>query len=175
MRNIASRQWRCIFLQMVNVFLMILNFSLVKIAISVDLANKFTRLGFSRDVERILASIILLDESQEAEILRTRAVLDTGDTFSLLPGQILQEYPNIRTEPHFIWGVVNKEQCRIQCKLAKIPIQLIDENDEQSPILNVPIAFALNFDVPVLLGMKNILSEYNYSFNAKTQKFSMKF
>ncbi len=153
---------------------MILKFPMMKLNPSTELAEKFANLGISKEIERFTATIQFLDnDSSDNVIFTSGAILDTGAIFSLMPGPIPKEYSNFPKEAHIIWGIVNREPCRIQCDLLVIPIKLVDLEGNTSPILQIPIAIAHRGDIPLLLGMKSLLSRYSFQFESQLESFNL--
>lgn len=151
-----------------------LNFPIMKIKPKSKLGEKLARLGLTPTVDRIFTKLILFDGKSEV-IFKGDCIIDTGATLSLLPGSILKYYKDLQTEDHVIWGMINKEECKIDVKIGLVNIQLQDPTDNISPIIKIPIAFTYKIKVPNLLGMKSILADFNYSFDKDKQKFSIFF
>ena len=125
------------------------------------MAGKLEKLGQSPYLERILATVSQLS-SDGIEILNTTAVFDTGAVLSLFPAIVLSRMGNLTSVKHTMWGIINKDECRITVDLAVVPIRLQDMNGGVSPTRKVLAGFVKEQNVPSLLGMKSFLAEVSF-------------
>ena len=139
-----------------------------------DLKSKFAYLNISSKIERIIIPIQILDFDNKI-IMETKAIVDTGAIFSLMPGFLMTQFSNLKTIPHEIWGIVDTKEGKIEVELANVPVVLKDIYKNHSPIISITTAFATKIKVPVLLGMKGLLANYSYSFDAKNKFFYINF
>lgn len=146
-----------------------LRFDLIQIDPLGDLGDKLIRLDTDPRIDRILADIIIEIKTPRNETIELQGFIDTGAIFTLLPGKILDDFPNLQTEPHTMWEVINKQECKFRVELGKIQIRFKDKDDQISQPIDIIAAFAMLERVPILLGMKNLLSILNFSYN-KDQK-----
>lgn len=139
-----------------------LQFPIKRILPKHDFQNKMKELGFDPFVERILVNFELLN-SQRESIFSSNAIFDTGALFSLLPGSILNEFEDIKTIPHTVYGIIDTEECTLDCKLAKVEVRFKDSKNKVSGPIPILVAFSQRENVPYLIGMKGILSNKNIS------------
>ena len=125
------------------------------------MAGKLEKLGQSPYLERILATVSQLS-SDGIEILNTTAVFDTGAVLSLFPAIVLSRMGNLTSVKHTMWGIINKDECRITVDLAVVPIRLQDKNGGVLPTMKVLAGFVKEQNVPSLLGMKSFLAEVSF-------------
>lgn len=151
---------------------MILQFPLVKIKPKSDLVDKFKLFDEEGFIERIFGTFVIQNENKE-EIFKSKIIFDTGAVITLLPGVILKHLGDITTVPHTMWGIIEKEECRIIVDLCRISIQLIDSFGEKSSPMNILVGFSRDSKTPALLGMKGLLAIHNYQFNHKNNIFSI--
>ena len=154
-------------------FFMILHFPIQRIKAKSSLAQKLESLEIDPFLHRIFAKISFIrpDTSRSTPI---RAIIDTGAVFSLFPENLLDDYPNIKTENHTLWGIIDTPECHITTKLAKIPIILIDMDGNESPKFNILAAFSGDANIPPILGMKGLLASYPSNIDIKNCKFDLK-
>ncbi|HUY00903.1 MAG TPA: hypothetical protein VMV49_15180 [Candidatus Deferrimicrobium sp.] len=151
-----------------------LKVSLNEIEPKSDLKSKLMQLGIAPLTERIFIPIQILNIDKTL-LLETKAVVDTGAIFSLLPGYLLTQIPNLQTISYEMWGIVDTKECKIEVELANIPVILKDDSNNCSPVVLITAAFAKKVKVPILLGMKGLLANYSYSFDAKNKLFMIDF
>jgi hypothetical protein len=151
-----------------------LKVSLNEIEPKSDLKSKLMQLGITPITERIFIPIQILNLDKSL-LLETKAVVDTGAIFSLLPGYLLTQFSNLQTVSYEMWGILDAKECKIEVELANIPIILKDDSNNYSPIVLITTAFAKKVKVPILLGMKGLLANYSYSFDAKNKLFMIDF
>lgn len=151
---------------------MILQFPLIKTKPKSDLVDKLKFFNEDGFIERIFGTFII-NSSYENEVFRSKIIFDTGAVITLLPGIILNHLENVNTIPHTMWGIIENEECKIIVDLCKINIQLIDKFANISPPITILAGFSRNPKVPILLGMKGMLSKYKYEFNPSINIFSL--
>lgn len=152
---------------------MILRFPIQTIKAKSVLAQKLVSLNFVPFFDRIFAklSFVKSDKSLGPPL---RAIVNTGAIISLFPGYLLNEYPDIQTENHTLWGIVDTPECHLTTKLAKVPIILIDIDGKESPALEILAAFSDSVNIPPLLGMKGLLDSYQSNIDVKNRLFEIK-
>ena len=138
------------------------------------LEDKFRKLGQTPEVHRLMVDIDLLD-LQGNTVISIDAILDTGATISLLPIAYLKRLPVSPTIRHTVWGIVGDPDCRIEAELKVVDIHLKDPDGNVSPVLAVPVAFALSDDCPHLLGMKGLIENSKICVDLKEKKVSIVF
>lgn len=85
-----------------------------------------------------------------------RFLLDTGAYVSIAPDFILD---NLNLKPNFVGfvhGIVDKEECEVKVKVAKICYKIIDDEGNESSELNSWFAFHSLHKGPLLFGMNGI-------------------
>jgi hypothetical protein len=87
----------------------------------------------------------------------------------------MTQFSNLKTVSHEMLGIVDTKECKIEVELAIIPIILKDDFNNCSPPILTTVAFAKKIKVPILLGMKGLLANYSYSFDAKNKLFLINF
>ncbi|MFQ5892026.1 MAG: hypothetical protein ACE5HW_04455 [Candidatus Methanofastidiosia archaeon] len=88
------------------------------------------------------------------------AILDTGAHTSLIPNEI---WKNIETEElaaHYIRGIIHKEECTLPVKVAKVKGIILDSKGNQSGDMKFHAFLCSTDDVPLILGIKDLLSEF---------------
>ncbi len=151
---------------------MILQFRIQKIKPKSPLAQKLQSVDQKTEIHRILAKVTFIKPDSSSTIA-IDAIFDTGAIFSLFPGTLLNEYPDIKYETHTLWGIVDAPECQVKTRMATVPIKLIDNEGNESPILTILGAFSEITDIPALLGMKNLLVRYPYHFDPIEETFTL--
>lgn len=59
--------------------------------------------------------------------------------------------------PHTIHGIIDNEECSLNCDLANVEIQFRDSKNNVSNPIHVLMAFSSRENVPYLIGLKGIL------------------
>jgi hypothetical protein len=95
------------------------------------------------------------------------AIIDTGAHTSILPKSIWKSIRAKKTGTFDIQGISSKTECRVPCDVGKITAQFIDESGNVSKELKMTAFLALTDEVPLIIGFKDILSEFNVCFNRK--------
>lgn len=151
---------------------MFLQFPLVKIKPKSDLVDKFKLFDEEAFIERIFGTFVIQNETKE-EIFKSKIIFDTGAVITLLPGAILKHLGDIKTVPHTMWGIIEKEECRIIVDLCRVSIHLIDTFGKTSSPINIMVGFSREPNTPALLGMKGLLATHDYQFDHKKNIFSI--
>lgn len=139
-----------------------------------DLTDKLSTLGFTKYIQRMIINIEFLDESNKPTFFSS-AIFDTGAPISLLPSSILQFIKHSESIPHTIHGIVNNDECQLDAVLTRVPIQIIDIHDNRMPVLEIPIAFVDNENIPNLIGMKGILDNNKITFAIQNNEFILRY
>ena len=151
---------------------MILSFPVTRIQPQKDMTTKLEMLGQSPYLERILGTISLLN-LDGIEILNTTAIFDTGAVLSLFPAVALPNMGNLKSVKHTMWGIINKDECRMTVDLAVVPIRLQDMSGGVSSTMKVLAGFVKEHNVPSLLGMKSFLAEATFSHKRGSRIFTI--
>ncbi len=150
-----------------------LKFHLSRIPSSTDLSEKFSRLGSEdRYIHRIMAIVrfVLPDGSESPPF---DAIVDTGAVISLFHESWLPLLQIAHLEPHTLYGVVNLPECRIASQLGRVNITLEDDYGKRSSRFPITAAFCSIPNTPSLIGMKELLANYSYSFETETGTFKI--
>jgi len=95
------------------------------------------------------------------------AIIDTGAHTSILPKSIWKVIRTKKTGSFDIQGISSKKECRVPCGVGQITAQFIDELGNTSKELKITAFLALTDEVPLIIGFKDILSEFKACFNQK--------
>lgn len=95
------------------------------------------------------------------------AIIDTGAHTSILPQSIWKSIKVKKTGTFDIQGISSKTECRVPCDVGQITAQFIDESGNTSKELKMTAFLALTDEVPLIIGFKDILSEFKVCFNRK--------
>jgi hypothetical protein len=95
------------------------------------------------------------------------AIIDTGAHTSIIPKSIWKGIRTKKTGTFDIQGISSRAECRVPCDVGKITAQFIDESGNASKELKMTAFLALTDEVPLIIGFKDILSEFNVCFNRK--------
>lgn len=93
------------------------------------------------------------------------AIVDTGAPCSLIPSSIWKEVKHILIADHKVQGISRNPKCRIPAKIGKVTCILSDEDGNQTKELEIYSFLALTGEVPLILGFKNLLSEFSVYFD----------
>ena len=147
-------------------------FSIQKIKANPTLTSKFQNLQQDIYIHRIYAQFIFIKPDGTSSF-PLRGIIDTGAILSLFPMKFLAFYPDLPTEDHTLWGIVDTPECHIQAKLGVIPIKLVDRDENTSQSLSILAAFSSNANLPILLGMKDLLGKFSSSIDNINQQFTI--
>lgn len=87
-------------------------------------------------------------------------LVDTGAYISVAP-DFLMDRLNINLEfESSIFGIILREECKLDVKIGKADFKIIDENEKESQELSAWFAFHPLESGPFLFGMKNLLAEF---------------
>lgn len=95
------------------------------------------------------------------------AIIDTGAHTSILPKSIWKSIKIKNIGSYDIQGISSKTECRIPCDVGRIIAQFIDESGNTSKELEMKAFLALTDEVPLIIGFKDILSEFKVCFDRK--------
>ncbi|HMF34947.1 MAG TPA: hypothetical protein VKK79_26230 [Candidatus Lokiarchaeia archaeon] len=105
--------------------------------------------------------------------LPTTFLLDTGASISLLP-DVLMETLGISEYFEFdFYGVVERKECKVPAKIARVVARLEDDDGNQSPEFPLAAAFASVHTPYPLLGMKNCLELFTIHLDFKAGQVTL--
>jgi len=97
------------------------------------------------------------------------AVLDTGAPVSLIPFNIWSKSVVNPLTDHRVRGVVPKEECSLRVLVGELNCLLADERNYSSELTTVSYLTFTN-DVPLIIGFKDLLENFEVCFNYKENK-----
>ena len=103
-----------------------------------------------------------------------RFILDTGAYVSIAPDYLLER---LAIKPVFdghIHGIIDKEECEIQVKVAYLDFKFIDDNGNESSEQKGWFAFHPMQNGPLLLGMNGIFQNLGISKKSGSNDFILK-
>lgn len=95
---------------------------------------------------------------------------DTGAAISLLPKWISKELEVDKYAPHELTGISKKPECLLPVNISRVTVKLLDIYGEESPEFELWVAFADRDDVPTILGMKDVVSNFRFESDPKEKK-----
>jgi len=93
------------------------------------------------------------------------AIIDTGAPTSVIPFSMWKELPITRITTHKVQGINPKPECAIPIIIGKVKCVLLDEKGNQTKETDIHAYLGLTDEVPLILGFKDLLSEFRVSFN----------
>jgi len=121
-----------------------------------------------RNLIRLMAWVMFRNANEWTK--PQRAMVDTGAPTSLIP---LRTWEDMDVEPittHEIKGINPKEECSIPVNVGKVKCSLLDRDDNITKELNIFAFLALTDEVPLIIGFKNLLSEFKVSFDYREKE-----
>ncbi|MBI1742897.1 hypothetical protein HYR54_07495 [Candidatus Acetothermia bacterium] len=94
-----------------------------------------------------------------------RALVDTGAPISLIPFSLWDASEHKVLADHSVSGVVPKPECSIPIKVGTLSCKLVDTEGHESKEMEIHAYFALNDDVPLILGFKDVLARFPHFFD----------
>jgi hypothetical protein len=95
------------------------------------------------------------------------AIMDTGAHISVLPFSIWNNIPVEHIGFHTLEGIVHKKECIVPVDIGKIKCVLLDREGNETRILNVISFLAPSDDIPIVLGFRDLLTEFKIYFDYK--------
>lgn len=123
----------------------------------------------SDDEEYILTRLMgwIVFKTQRGWSTPMDAIIDTGAHTSILPKSIWKNIKVKKIGSYDIQGISSKTECRIPCHVGQITSRFIDETGGISKKLEMKAFLAFTDEVPLIIGFKDILSEFKVCFNRK--------
>lgn len=121
----------------------------------------------------LLTSVPILARFKKPDGSWTRRIVmvfDTGATISLLPKYVGVQLSVQRYVSHRLIGIAKRKECEIPVKIAQVVMRIEDMYGVTSPELQVWVAIAERDDVPIVLGMKGIMSNFRFEADPSEEK-----
>ena len=96
-----------------------------------------------------------------------RMYFDTGASLSLIPATLFDELGIEGFVTHEMSGVVQKKECKLEVKLARVEVFLEDIAENRTKPFNIWIAGAETDNVHLLFGMKDFLDKFKVAIDPK--------
>jgi hypothetical protein len=93
------------------------------------------------------------------------AIVDTGAPTSLIPHYIWNKVEHIFIADHQVQGISSRPECAVPVKIGKVSCVLFDEEGNQTRELKIHTYLALTSEVPLIIGFKDILSQFSTYFD----------
>ncbi|HKZ43092.1 MAG TPA: hypothetical protein VJ044_19190 [Candidatus Hodarchaeales archaeon] len=91
-----------------------------------------------------------------------KAKIDSGANISLFPSLFIEQFPDkVGLVDHDLYGVVRDPRCRVPVRIARVPLDLLDEQGNILRISESLVAFSQLPGTPSLIGMKDILEHFS--------------
>lgn len=108
-------------------------------------------------------------EKEDGWTLPYPALIDTGAHTSMIPKRIWSILPVNKLAEHYTKGLVPKPECKLDVGVGEINIILLD-SDTRTKKYRVLSFLAPTDDIPLIIGFKNLLSEFKVHFDYKENK-----
>jgi hypothetical protein len=108
-------------------------------------------------------------EKEDGWTLPYPALIDSGAHTSLIPKRIWSILPVNKLAEHYTRGLVPKPECKLDVDVGEINIVLLDR-DNRTRKYKVLSFLAPTDDIPLIIGFKNLLSEFKMCFEYKENK-----
>jgi hypothetical protein len=105
--------------------------------------------------------------------LQSSFLLDTGASISLLPDSMMEPLGVSEYFDFNFYGVVEREECKVPAKIARVVARLEDDDGNQSPEFPLAAAFSSVHTPYPLLGMKDCLELFAISLDFKAGQVTL--
>jgi len=126
-----------------------------------DLERKINGKGY---VIRLMSSVVF--SGKKGWIGPYSAIVDTGAHISVIPRRIWSSSDTTVLSDHSMSGIVPIDECSIPVLVGEIDAMLIDEISHTKKIRMISY-FALTDEIPLIIGFKTLLEEFEVCFNYK--------
>jgi len=126
-----------------------------------DLERKIKGKGY---VIRLMAGIMF--SGKNGWIGPYSAIVDTGTHISVIPRRIWSSSDTTVLADHSMSGIVPIDECSIPVLVGEIDAMLIDDKFHTKEIRMISY-FALTDEMPLIIGFKTLLEEFEVYFNYK--------
>lgn len=90
----------------------------------------------------------------------SQAIIDTGAYTSLFPISLWQDFEVKIISDHYVRGLVPKKQCKIDVRIGWISCKVIDKEGNITPEIKFRAFLALVDNIPLILGLKDLLDKF---------------
>jgi hypothetical protein len=108
-------------------------------------------------------------EKEDGWTLPYPALIDTGAHTSIIPKRIWSILPVNKLAEHYTKGLVPNTECKLDVGVGEINTILLDSNTKTKKY-RVLSFLAPTDDIPLIMGFKNLLSEFKVCFDYKENK-----
>lgn len=122
------------------------------------------------DMIRLRSTICFRDKYNSKWTEAFDAIVDTGAHTTLIPLNIWNEIEFEHLIPYKIQGLSGKPECLIPVMVSKLKCMIMDIYDNYTPELTITAFLAETDEVPLILGFKDLLSNFPVYFNFETQE-----
>jgi hypothetical protein len=112
-----------------------------------------------------LKSLVGFRKTAPTEHLLAEGIIDTGAYVTVLPNSFAAELELEAVGHYSLSGINRRPECAIPVVVAYGFCILFDEQGHRSPELRVPCYVSQTDEVPVILGIGGLLSEFEFCFD----------
>ncbi|UCE73545.1 MAG: hypothetical protein JSV56_11030 [Methanomassiliicoccales archaeon] len=95
------------------------------------------------------------------------AIIDTGAHISVIPFSIWKVISVEHIGSHTLEGIVHKKECMVPVDIGKIKCVLLDRKGNETRDLDVISFLAPTDDIPIVLGYRDLLTEFKICLGYK--------
>ena len=143
----------------------VVSIKMIKLYFELQVDEKLSKKVKEIDVLRLECDVAFRTFDGEIKIYDA-AIVDTGAFISLIPRSIWENVEHEKIASHVVRGIVPKKECSVDVIIGKIKIRLIDEENETNE-MEVYAYLAMTDEVPLIIGFKDILTEFKISIDFK--------
>lgn len=93
------------------------------------------------------------------------AIIDSGAPISVIPFDIWQKAETEILTKHELTGIVPRSECKLPVLIGRIECIVIDKLGNRTGMMKVRAFLALTNQVPLVLGFKDLLENFEICFN----------
>lgn len=98
------------------------------------------------------------------------AIINTGAHALIIPFNIWKELEISVITNYEISGLNPKKECSVPAIIGKVKGILLDDEENQSKEIEMTAFLVYTSEIPLIIGFKNLLSEFEVCFNYKKNK-----
>ncbi|MFQ6062810.1 MAG: hypothetical protein ACE5KT_02130 [Methanosarcinales archaeon] len=103
-----------------------------------------------------------------------RLLFDTGASITLLTSDMLELLGIKEYVPYLMSGVIKDKKCKLPVNICRVTMKLEDEFGNVSPSFDLWAAIADRENVPLLLGMADIINQFNIEIKYDMEQANIK-